>query len=168
MTPDGGRLLQLADDLDQEIGSLDAVAQEARACVNLFRGRVPTLLELRGAGDIVHDFYNVIEHSLERVAVEVNGGLPAGSDWHATLLARMTRDVPGVRPAVLRAETRKRLDEYLRFRHLFRHRYGFEIEWRKLEPLLTDMEGTHLEVRADLSGFAGAIRTMVQRAGLSS
>ena len=31
--------------------------------------------ELRGAGDIVHDFYNAIEPFLERVAVEMNGGL---------------------------------------------------------------------------------------------
>ncbi len=163
--PDAARLLKLADDLDQEIGSLDAVAQEARACLNLLRGRKPTLLELRGAGDIVHDFYNVVEHCLERVALEMNSGLPAGSDRHATLLARMPRDQPGVRPTVLRARTRQELDEYLRFRNLFRHRYGFEIEWRKLEPLLTGMEGVHAEVRADLVGFASTLRSMAEVAG---
>lgn len=27
------------------------------------------------------------------------------------------------------------LDEYRRFRHMFRHSYGSELRWRKIEPL---------------------------------
>lgn len=83
------RLVQLAGDLRREIEALDRVTGEAARCVSDLATRSPTYLELRGAGDIVHDFYNAVERYFERVASELDGGLPVGPDSHATLLARM-------------------------------------------------------------------------------
>ncbi len=154
------RLLQLVGDLRQEVIALDSIVEEARQCLISLANRAPTSLELRGVGDIVHDFYNAVEHYFERVALELNGGLPAGSDWHVTLLARMARELPDVRPAVIRAETRSRLDDYLRFRHLFRHRYGFELEWMKLVPLLTGIDTLAADLRGDLLAFIDAVSTL--------
>jgi hypothetical protein len=47
----------------------------------------------------------------------------------------MTLDIPGVRPPLLRRETAHVLDEFLRFRHLFRNLYGFELEWSRVQSL---------------------------------
>lgn len=160
---DSRRLLQVADDLRAEIESLDRIVAEAARCIAEFGGREPRPLEVRGAGDIVHDFYNAVERFFERVAAELNGGLPAGPDSHATLLGRMAREVGGVRPAVVTPEVRKRLEEYLRFRHFFRHRYGFELEWAKLEPLLRGVGELAPAVRRDLDGFASAVRELAAR-----
>lgn len=124
-----GRLLQIADDLQVEIGAIERICEEAAQCCRELSARAPTSLERRGAGDILHDFYGAAERALERVAVEMNGGAPGGSDSHVQLLQRMARELPGVRPAVLSEPTARQLVEYLRFRHLFRHRYGFELEW---------------------------------------
>jgi hypothetical protein len=104
-----------------------------------------------------------VERYLERVALEMNGGLPAGPDSHATLLARMTRELPGVRPPVLRADTRKALDEYLRFRHLFRHRYGFELEWDRLRPLLERIGSVMIALSADLRAFADTLEELARK-----
>jgi len=157
------RFLQLAEDLRAELEAFDAVVGEARRCLEDLSARPPSYLEIRGAGDIVHDFYNAVERFLERVAVEMNGGVPRGSDSHARLLSRMGRDVTDVRPAVLRDESRRRLEEYLRFRHLFRHRYGYELDWERLRPLLIGMRDGAADVRADLESFVGVVTDLAGR-----
>jgi hypothetical protein len=154
------RLIQLADDLRREVGALDSIVAEARRCLADLGGRDPTSLELRGLGDILHDFYNAVEHYLERVALELNGGLPAGSDWHSTLLARMARELPGTRPAVLSPRTVEALDEYLRFQHLFRHGYGLRLQWAKLRPLLQGLDELGRELSTELAAFAAAVERL--------
>jgi hypothetical protein len=92
-----------------------------------------------GAGAPVHGFYTELERLFLRVARELGGIEARGEGWHTTLLTEMTLNVKGVRPPVLGSELRRRLHEYLRFRHLFRHLYVLELEpaelFRLLEPL---------------------------------
>ncbi|MEW6751946.1 MAG: hypothetical protein AB1505_13360 [Candidatus Latescibacterota bacterium] len=110
---DSARLRQLAADLQADREDLDRILGEAAQCVQDLSARAPTYLELRGAGDLVHDFYNAVEHFFERVAVELNGGLPAGHESHAQLLRRMSRDVPKVRPALIDESLRRQLDAFV-------------------------------------------------------
>jgi hypothetical protein len=160
---DSARLRQLASDLRADREDLDRILVESERCLNDLAGRAPSYLELRGAGDIVHDFYNVVEHFFERVAVEMNGGLPAGHDSHTQLLRRMSRAVEEVRPAITDDALRDRLHEYLRFRHLFRHGYGFSLDWAKLVPLIERMSDLAPELRRQLDGFIEAIETLSAR-----
>jgi hypothetical protein len=72
-------------------------------------------------------------------------------------------DLPSLRPPVLTGNGVRALEEFLRFRHLFRNVYGFELEWDRLKPLLCRMPATWSVVRADLNAFlafldAGAAR----------
>ena len=157
-------LLQLAADLRLEVEALDRIVAEAAQCTALMADRSPTPLELRGTGDIVHELYNAVERYLERVAVEMNGGLPAGPDPHARLLQRMAHELPDVRPAVLSQDVARRLDEYLRFRHLFRHRYGFELEWPRLRPLIDGIAHLSPDLRRELLEFEAQVRDLAAAA----
>jgi hypothetical protein len=65
----------------------------------------------------------------------------------------MALELPGLRPAVLTCATVRQLEEFLRFRHLYRNVYGFELEWNRLRPLLTRAEPTWAALRADLVTF---------------
>ena len=130
------RLARVAAAIRQELDRVARVVAEAERGAVAFRSVSPSLLELRGLGDVIHDFYTGIERIFEKVAPELNGGVPAGPAWHRELLDNMTLDLPGVRPALVSAETARVLEEFLRFRHLFRNLYGFEIEWSRLRPLL--------------------------------
>lgn len=160
---DSARLRQLAADLKADREDLDRIVTEAAACLHEFSSREPSQLEVRGAGDIVHDFYNAAEHFFERVAVELNGGLPAGPDSHAQLLRRMSREVEGVRPAVIDDWMREALHEYLRFRHLFRHGYGFLLDWAKISPLLEQMQEIAPELSRQFDAFSSTLQTLASR-----
>lgn len=162
-TVDNRRLLQLAADLRADREDLDRILNEAERCLEDLSNREPTYLELRGAADIAHDFYNVVEHFFERVAVEMNGGMPAGADSHVQLLRRMTREVETIRPAVVEESLASRLHEFLRFRHVFRHGYGFSLEWAKLVPLLQGSQELAEELRRQLDAFVISIEELARR-----
>lgn len=149
----GPRFVRLAATIRQQRQQVERLVTEAREALARFADRKPLLLELRGIGAILHDFYTGIEHLFERIAPELNGGLPAGPSWHRDLLENMTLDLPGVRPPLLSRETVHALEEFLRFRHLFRNLYGFELEWPKLRVLLDRLPETWSTVEADLERF---------------
>ncbi|MCC6623878.1 MAG: hypothetical protein IT385_21645 [Deltaproteobacteria bacterium] len=87
------------------------------------------------------------------MATTIGGGVPEGAGWPRRLLDAMGEAIGQVRPAVLRGETAAVLDEYLRFRHLFRSHDGFELVWERIVPLLAGLEGVHAALDEDLVGF---------------
>ena len=98
--------------------------------------RKPSNYVLRAGGSILHDFYTGIEMIFEDIAKEIDRRMPAGEEWHSELLHQMTLDITGLRPSVISNTTDKKLREYLGFRHLFRKRYGFKLDWEKMKRLL--------------------------------
>ena len=148
------RFVRLAAVVRHEMDRVRRVAAEAEEALRDMSG-TPSRRDLRAVGGILHDFYTGIERIFEKIAPELDGGVPRGSSWHRELLETMTLELPGIRPPVLRRETSLALDEYLRFRHLFRSLYGFELDWSRLRPLLARLPATLSSVEADVGGFLG-------------
>lgn len=147
------RLARVAAATRVEMKRLTSVVAEAELALADFGDVTPPTRELRGIGAIVHDFYTGAERIFERIAPELNGGIPAGPAWHRELLDNMTLNLPGVRPPVLEPSTARALEEFLRFRHLFRNLYGFELEWSRLRPLVARLPDTWGALARDLEVF---------------
>ena len=113
----------------------------------------PGFIEISAAGKLLHDFYSAVERIFERIAVRLGPGLPPGEGWHTLLLRGMESEAVGIRPAVIDHQLALRLVEYLRFRHLFRHTYGYELQWEKLRPLVEGLKEIHATLRQQLAGF---------------
>ncbi|OGC25377.1 hypothetical protein A2291_03020 [candidate division WOR-1 bacterium RIFOXYB2_FULL_42_35] len=113
----------------------------------------PDTTLIRAAGSILHDFYTGLEKIFERIAYAVDGGLPEGEGWHTQILRRMLANVPNRRPAVLSVELGENLNEYLSFRHLFRHIYGFELKWQRCQNLAENLPALYKEVDLQLKAF---------------
>jgi hypothetical protein len=69
----------------------------------------------------------------------------------------MARDLPGIRPAVLNEALWLRLQDYLAFRHFFRHAYGFTLDWVKLRPLVTAMPAILADMQEQLMAFCDSM-----------
>ena len=147
------RFVRLAAAVRRRQEQVAKIVDEAQQVLADFSETEPPLLELRGIAAILHDFYTAIEHVFETIAPELNGGLPAGEAWHRELLTNMTLDLPGIRPPVLDAETAHALDDFLRFRHLFRNVYGFDLEWSRVRALLEQLPAAWSKLDADLARF---------------
>jgi hypothetical protein len=72
----------------------------------------------------------------------------------------MATNIETVRPAVLNHQLARRLDEYLRFRHLFRNIYGFDLEWERCRELLDDLAVTFELLSQQLAAFDLFLRTL--------
>ena len=77
----------------------------------------------------------------------------------------MESEIEGKRPAVLEHKLASRLLDYLRFRHLFRHTYGYELEWEKLQALVERLETTQASVSQQLDKFIQDLATFEQKQG---
>jgi hypothetical protein len=156
------RLATLAADLEHELTQLDALGDE----LALLRTRLPdppTSIELRAAGSITHDFYSGVERMFRRIATVIDGDLPSGPNWHAELLERMSYPIADLRPAVISSDVRLRLEDYLRFRHVFRHIYGHALRWELLSPLVETTPDVHRALTQQVREFTLFLRGLARQ-----
>ena len=146
-------------DIGREMDNLRRLVAEAEE----WRPRIaewPETVRVRTAGGILHDFYCGVERAFRHIAVIIDQDLPSGPDWHIQLLQRMETNIETVRPAVLDHQLARRLDEYLRFRHLFRNIYGFDLEWERSRELLDDLPATFEKLSQQLAAFDLFLHTL--------
>lgn len=110
---------------------------------------------LRARGSILHDFSTGAERIFVRIAEELNGGVPNGSPWHARLPQEMALALPEVRPAVVSAGLAGELDEFRRFRHVFRNVYGFVLDPERMRELESSLASVSDRFDAEIRAFAG-------------
>ena len=93
-----------------------------------------------------------MENIFKRVAVELDGDPVRGDAWHRELLLRM-KTPTARRPALLSEDLHDTLNEYLRFRHVFRNAYSFDLDWRKMSPLVLRLKETLQKLESALDDF---------------
>lgn len=142
----GKKSLEIVSERQQEV--MDAESSEA------------TFFLTSAGGVVIHDFYNTVEKTFRQIAEEIDGGVPGGVAWHQQLLQRMTIIISERRPAVIDEALARSLNEFLRFRHLFRHIYGFELEWERIRPLLEDLPKVKGEFIRQIDGFIAFLQTL--------
>lgn len=76
----------------------------------------------------IHNVYNGIEDILKSLARDVDGSVPSGPAMHQDILDQMAAEVSGSRPALLSHPLYETLTELKGFRHLVRHKYGFDLK----------------------------------------
>jgi predicted nucleotidyltransferase/uncharacterized protein YutE (UPF0331/DUF86 family) len=79
----------------------------------------------------LYDFYKQLENIFERIAREVDRAVPAGEEWHKTLLEQMAESRT-TRPPVLSEKTCEELQDLLGFRHVFIYIYGAELDYERM------------------------------------
>ena len=150
------KFLLLKADIDREMAQIERLLEESRSDLGGVGG-TPSRLEVRGVGSVLHDFYSGVERLFERIAVELDGELPRGGDWHSQLLNRMEEGVEGVRPRVLTRDLAERLRPFLRFRHLFRNIYGGQLRWERSTELLAEADEVWPLLKQQMQEFKGVL-----------
>lgn len=130
------------------VGEITKLAKEVDAGV----GPVPAR-DIMAMAAYLHHFYTGVEAIFSRISNNIDGGPGQAADWHRELLRSMTIDIPGVRPRVISPEVAEELDEYRRFRHLFRHVYAGELRWKKMNHLAENLPTVFTLVENSLKEF---------------
>ena len=146
----------LAVEIREQLESMAPAVQRIREYLPHAPSQPPEL-EIAGVGKLVHDFYNGVERIFERIVVRLDEDVPPGSHWHTDLLQRMEGTWGGKRAPVIDHALALRLLEYLRFRHLFRYTYGYELLWKNLQPLAAGIPEAFEQLRLKLQTFLSGL-----------
>jgi len=122
----------LVAEIKDELSKLDILLQKLSSQVN--RTNKEEIAE--SAALRLHNFYTGCERIFKLIVSEVNGGVPHELDWHKRTLTQVSLEIEDIRPAVISLKTRKDLEELLRFRHIVRNIYGFELKPERIETLI--------------------------------
>lgn len=90
---------------------------------------------------------NGVERIFERIAIELDGELPEGKEWHTLLLQQMETK------SIIDHLLALRLLDYLKFRHLFRNLYGRKLDWDRLRRLVDGVSDTLKAFREQINDF---------------
>lgn len=164
----GGRYGVLLAELRQDWATVRRLIDQALEIAELRekeqRSRVADAL-VHAVALALHHVYSALEASFERVAKYLDQLLPHGGDWHDELLRQMTLEIPHVRPALIPAELKARLDEYRRFRHVVRKGYERALEWDRMAHLVRELPRLRQELEAAFRQFDAYLSRMME--GLS-
>jgi hypothetical protein len=150
-----GRYAVLSSRIRQDVADLERVVVRVERAIRA-RHQLPQDADLfiDSVALNLHDFYTGLERLFEQIATGVDQSVPSGPDWHRDLLRQMTLPIPGLRPWVIDDQTAVDVDEYLRFRHVVRHRYAFELDPERVEYLAGLLRPTYQNVSATLIALA--------------
>jgi hypothetical protein len=150
-----GRYAVLAGRIRQDLVELEQVVERVERAVQAHRLHTSEQdLFLDSAVLNLHDFYTGLERIFTHIATNMDQTVPTGPDWHRELLRQMTVEIPGLRPSLLTIAMAGDVDEFLRFRHVVRHLYAFELEPDRVERLANRLRPMFREISGSLIGFA--------------
>lgn len=123
---------QLRSELRQDLDFIHRNYRKNREMTHRIEaGRSEDEYEYAALGYTLHNLYNALESYFLRIAKFFENNLDE-SGWHRSLVERMTLDIEGVRPALFDYEFSLKVDELMRFRHLFRNLYKTPLEPEKV------------------------------------
>ena len=146
------RIPELTAEIREEIGMLDSLV-EAVTSVTMPEDPDSRIIYRESLALKIHNFYTGCERIFCKIASELDGGVPRSHDWHRRLLLSMSLELEDVRPAVISKSTAREFNDYLSFRHVIRNIYGFEIEERKLLPLISRLPVVWKQAKTDFHRF---------------
>lgn len=154
------KLILLRDEVEEELAVID---QLQKNLLDIKKQMLGPEIEIRVFASILSDFYMTLEKIFKIVAREIDAGLPAGEDWHKKLLRQMSVELPEIRPAVFDKKLYQRLEEYLKFRHLVRNIYGFQLEYSRFAHLVEQMGEIVFEVEQQFTTFLDKMEAIARK-----
>jgi hypothetical protein len=143
--------LVLAARIPQELAELRQTIARAERASQVAKQQVSDSdLYIDAVALNLHDFYTGLERIFRQIVTTVDRSMPISEGWHRDLLRQMCIELPGIRPRVLGETTCRTLDEFLRFRHVVRNVYAFQLDGDRVSRLAEDarvlLENIHSEL----------------------
>lgn len=132
----------LPEDIKRKINfEIEEIENELNSYQMLFDAcllKNPDHIEMTAIASVIHSFYNGIENIFIIISKNIDKDTPKDFNWHITILNNMAAENKK-RNTVISKELCETLEEYLAFRHFFRHSYKFKLEWEKIENLVKNI-----------------------------
>ncbi len=153
------KLMIIQDEIEEELTNIDNLITHIHDIQN---NNFEKEIEKRLTASILDDFYLATERIFKTISRDIDNELPEGEEWHKKLLRSMTIELPETRPAVINKELFYQLEEYLRFRHLVRNIYGFQLEVSRFNHLIQDIDQITRKLENQVMDFLGDMKEIAK------
>ena len=138
--------------INLEISKIDTLVRKSSLLLTKCKNSEPDFFDLNAAGSILHSFYNGVESIFKLIHKATDNTSLTSTMWHSELFLSMFKETEK-REAVLAQNLEAPLKEYLGFRHVFRHSYGYELDWERLNPLFSGMPEIWQKIKSSFTEF---------------
>jgi hypothetical protein len=146
---------RLKDKLLFEISQIDTSLDVSTPLFYSCKQKTPDYTEMAACAMILQSFYYGIEKMLILIIQHYDGQLPNGSKWHKDLLDKAFVADKN-RKAVFFNASQIELKDYLKFRHLIRNVYVFQLEWDRMNNLIFGLHDLWETIKGDIHTFIKA------------
>lgn len=144
------KIMIIKDEIEEELANINNLIANLH---NIQNKDLEKEIEKRLSASILDDFYLATEKIFKTIARDIDSELPEGKEWHKKLLRLMTIELPETRPAVIDKDLFHQLEEYLKFRHLVRNIYGFQLEINRFDHLLKNIDQVASKLETQIINF---------------
>jgi len=138
--------------IEYEILRINKLFDSGKPLLDLCKLQEPDFVEASAAGAFLQSFYNGIEGIVLLVFKSIGENIPNDLQWHKKLFEKAF-EANEHRTAIFRRECKDKLIEYLSFRHFFRHSYGYDLDWKRLKPLINAVRELWKTLEEDIAKF---------------
>jgi hypothetical protein len=135
-----------------EIEQIDEHISASTPLLNLCKTKEPDYAEICAIAMILHSFYRGVENIMLLIIKNKDSTPPSGMNWHKELLVRAFEKTEN-RTDIFRKELKIPLNGYLKFRHVVRQAYGFQLKWIEMKDMTFDMNKIWENVKEDINTF---------------
>ena len=101
---------------------------------------------------MLHSLYGGMENILKRIQAVRQGASQKSETWHTRMLETSLRRETDP-DAPLSKDLYVKMKDYLEFRHVFRHAYPIELQWKKMVPLAMDCMSVFEQFKSEITSF---------------
>jgi len=147
----------LIEEMDFQIHQIDKQFDEFSSYFKNMDYETPDLEQTTIMAAILHSFYTGLENIFIMISKKVDGFTPSSVKSHQELLDFVHENTSN-REAIINEETFLILNEYMKFRHVFRHGYSFQLKWEKMKSLAVNLFDTWDNVKEQLVEFVDPMK----------
>jgi len=144
------RFIVMRDEIEDELQGISLLVQSLQKAA---AQELDAEIKIRASASILSDFYMAAERIFKLIVKEIDLELPEGEDWHKKMLRQVAVGLPQIRPPVIEKELFLHLEEYLKFRHLVRNIYGFQLNYALFEHLVQGLPAAAGALKEQISLF---------------
>ncbi len=138
---------ELKEEISIEFEYLQIVIDELLKLRNELTNHEPTTREKTAAGAFLAQFYNGIENILKRFYKYFSKSIQSSVDWHIVLFKAFCDPPDENFPLLFSKELELKLIPFRKFRHVFHHGYGFQVDWDRIKPGVDEIESIFFQFK---------------------
>ena len=144
---------QLNDEIQIELSFIEDTIQEIVKLNRELAGTIPNIKDKTAAAAFLAQFYNGIENILKRIAKFHGAVVATGDSWHIELFKLFSESQQNQLPELFQGEFIAIFSSYRKFRHVFFHGYGFQLDWERMQFGIENIETAYNEFHNTLDRY---------------